>query len=297
MKDRREARLLDRIVVPLDGSELSERIGIHVRRLLKRSDGEVVLVRVLPPETIRGDKGTGAALDAARADLDRIVAALESEGAKARGEVLVGDPADRIVTFAREERASLVAMSTHGRTGLARWIRGSTAERVLRTSPIPVLLSNPFGLADQEELRFRRILVPLDGSDMAAEILPLVAELGRLYESEIILQMVVPLPVTGEPLMYPLLMSTEEVEKTLECYRDRLPGLRVVSAAEFGAPAISIVERAEHEKADLIALTTHGRTGTARWASGSVAEQVLRHAPSPLLVKRTVPSPEFKESS
>jgi nucleotide-binding universal stress UspA family protein len=278
--------LLAKILVPLDGSELGDRILTQVKRLLVRHDGEVMLVRVISPETLKSENVPGQELDVARGHLERLASSLRAQGAKVQHEVLVGKPADRVHTFALEYRPSLIAMSTHGRTGLSRWIRGSVAERILRVSPYPLLLSNPFGLAERQELRFQRILVPLDGSDTSAEIIPLVNELARLYESEVVLHMAVELPMV-EPLVYPLMVSTEDAQKLLEPYRARFPGIRVQIAASLGSPAATIIEVAEREKVDLVAMTTHGRSGASRWAFGSVAEQAIRHCPCPLLVKRT----------
>jgi nucleotide-binding universal stress UspA family protein len=278
--------VLEKILVPVDGSELSDRILTQVRRLLVRHDGEVMLVRALSPRLLECEKVPGQQLETARRHLDGLVASLRAQGARASSAVFVGEPAERVHAFTLDYRPSLVAMSTHGRTGIARWVQGSVAERILRLSPHPILLSNPFGLREREELRFQRILVPLDGSETSTEILPLVAELARLYESEVVLQMVVHLS-TVEPLLTSFMASTEEAQKLTESYRERLPGIRVVVATEFGTPAAAIVERATNDGVDLIAMTTHGRTGVSRWAFGSVAEQVLRHCPCPILLKRT----------
>jgi len=278
--------LLEKILVPLDGSELADRILSQVKRLLVRHDGEVMLVRAIPPKALETEKVPGQELEVVRRHLDRVEGALREHGANARSEVLVGEPADRINTFALEYKPSLIAMSTHGRTGFARWARGSVAERVLRSTPFPLLLANPFGLADPAELRFQRILVPLDGSETSAEILPIVKDLAKLYESEVILHMAVEIPWV-EPVIYPLTVSSEDAQLLLEPFRERLPGVRVQTASSLGSPSAAIVDVAEHEKVDLIAMTTHGRTGASRWAFGSVAEQVVRHCPCPLLVKRT----------
>jgi nucleotide-binding universal stress UspA family protein len=270
---------LARIVLPLDGSELAERILVHVRRLLVRRDALVTFVRVVPK---------GEHPNAARNALERIVAALSEEGAQANARVVVGDPAEQILAVAEAQRASLIAMSTHGRGGLSRWIRGSTAERVLRASSIPLLLSNPLGLAEPRELAFRRILVPLDGSETAAQVLPLAASLGRLYDSELVLFYAYSAPVLADPLALPLaLPSREEAEQLLRSFASRIEGVRtVVLRASPGSPAAAILDVAKAEGVDLIAMTTHGRSGVTRWALGSVAENVLRHAATPLLVVR-----------
>jgi nucleotide-binding universal stress UspA family protein len=282
----RKRTTLEKILVPLDGSELSDRILTQVKRLLVRHDAEVMLVSVLSPRELERESVPGREIEAARRHLGEIASALRGQGANVESDVAVGEPAERIHAFALEYRPSVIAMSTHGRTGVSRWIRGSVAERVLRVTPFPLLLANPFGLAEREERRFRRILVPLDGSPASAEILPLVKDFASHYESEVLLHVAVEIPAV-EPLVYPLMISTEDAQKRLEAFRAELPGIRVQTSASLGSPAGTIVDTAEREKVDLVAMTTHGRTGASRWAFGSVAEQVIRHCPCPLLVKRT----------
>jgi nucleotide-binding universal stress UspA family protein len=274
-----KAPLLREVLVPLDGSELSERIVEHVRRLLVLEDATVTLLRVA------GARGEPE--DAARLELERVARRLRDEGATVRVEVKVGEPAAVLLDFARDHRPSLVAMATHGRSGIARWIRGSTAERVLRGSPAPLLLANPFALEPPAELRFQKILVPLDGSPGAFEVLPLAGELARLYGAEIILHMTVEVPPIDVPMSLAP-MTTKDALLLLESWRTRVPpGVPVRTSAAYGPPAPAILEAAERERADLVALTTHGLTGARRWLLGSVAEGVLRHARCPLLVVRT----------
>src|SRR5690606_4787778 len=111
-------------------------------------------------------------------------------GALASVRVVTGDPVEEIVAEAERLQPELVAMATHGRSGLTRFVRGSVAEQVIRACPAPVLVANPRaldGMGEGRELRFRRILVPVDGSDVSLGVLPLVEDLGRLYDSEVLL--------------------------------------------------------------------------------------------------------------
>jgi nucleotide-binding universal stress UspA family protein len=284
--------VLEKILVPLDGSELSDRIITQLKRLLVRADARVELVRVLPEEKARDPKSGAALVDVARDHLEKIAAPLEAGGAQVTCEVLVGEPAERILAFARESKPSVVALATHGRSGIARWIRGSTAERILRASSVPLFLANPHGLGEPAELRMRKILVPLDGSQRSAQILPLVREIARLYESQVTLFYAIELLTAGEPMLAAAVMTTAEAHALLEPFRRRLevPDAQIKSA--LGNAAVSILDEAERGKYDLIAIGTHGRTGLDRWAFGSVAEHVVRHAPCPLFVQRTVGVPE-----
>jgi nucleotide-binding universal stress UspA family protein len=179
-------------------------------------------------------------------------------------------------------------MATHGRSGLDRLLRGSTAENVLRASKAPLLLANPFALDPKNEVRFKRILVPIDFSPRSTEILPLVWETAALYDAEVVLLNVTEVPM---PLEFPVSferVSGLDSERLLKETVAKLPGIRVSTATDIGSPERSIIRRVETEAIDLVAMTTHGRTGLARTAFGSVAEHVLRHAKCPLLVKRSV---------
>jgi nucleotide-binding universal stress UspA family protein len=280
------ATALEKIVVPLDGSELSEQIVKHVRRLLVRRDAPVALVRVFSRDEARAP-GAAATIDAARIELERIVHSLRAQGATASAEVFLGPPAERILDFAKDWGASLIAMATHGRSGLDRLLRGSTAETVLRASTVPLLLATP-RTPEACELRFKRILVPLDLSPGSKEILPLVWEIAALYDSEVVLLNVTEAPT---PIEFPVGFERAtglDAERLLKETAEKLPGIKVFTTTDIGSPARSVMRHVEMEAIDLVAMTTHGRTGLARAAFGSVAEQVLRHVTCPLLVKRTV---------
>ncbi len=275
--------MTQRILIPLDGSELADRILDQVRPVLALERTEAVLLSVVPEIETR----------TARGHLDRMKLALVAEGISARVLVRWGDPADGILRCARSLRPALIAMATHGRSGPARWAMGSVAERVLRGARQPVLLSNPAAVGG--EIKFGRILVPLDGSKLSARILPLVEEMGRFPGAEVVLLHVVapgPGTVLGTPSPVPP-RPDEVAIAGLEATRAALEaaGIRARTRIETGIPAERILGVAEEERADLIAMTTHGRSGLGRWVYGSVAEKVLRHGRRPLLLVRP---PEMK---
>ncbi len=283
--------LLRRILIPLDGSPRSLAIVPQVRRLLGRPGAEVKLLRVVE----RGPSGpldfdTRGRIEDATLALRTLRDVLVGDGVAAAWDVRAGDAVEEILRVSEEWRASLVAMSTHGRTGLTRVLRGSVAESVLRRSRIPVLLANPSrAVAGLGDVPLRRILVALDGSEMAARVLPLAEEAARVYGAEVVLVHAVGL--FGDAT--PILTEGGGVEGA-NAYLVRLAkglldrGVRARSRLPAGDPAAAILRATREEAADLIALTTHGRTGLARAAFGSVAEDVLRQAAAPVLVLRTV---------
>lgn len=280
---------MNKILVPLDGSELADGILKHVERLLGKEPAHVVLLRVLPPpgdiEEIPGQFELER--KAASAHLESIKLRLEEVGAEVTTVQREGDPAAEILFAVEEHGPDLVAMSSHGRSGVMRWIRGSVAERVLRSSPAPVLLITARGVDAQIEQRYRRILVPLDGTEHSAAVLPRVEHLARLHGAEVILAR-----IEWEGLNRPLLaaaLAPEKVVESIRPYRDRLAqhGIGVRAVASQGDSASQILDLAESEDVDLIAMASHGRTGLMRALEGSVSEKVLRHCRRPLLVVRT----------
>ncbi len=271
--------MLHEILVPLDGSVLADRVLLHLRRVLVRKGSHVVLLRVLDDPARSGHERSFA--DAHLQDQRR---RLEDLGARVDTAIAEGDAAGEILRLAAERSPSLVAMSTHGRSGFDRWIWGSVAERLLREAQRPLFLLNPRALPEElhaVEGRFRRILAPLDGSEIAASVLPLVTALARLYDSEVILFHAAPHAEATTP-------ADEEAIASLNRHRREMEAAGVRARVEMRteSPAIAILDAAESEEVELVAMTAHGRTGSERWAFGSVAEKVLRHSPCPILVKR-----------
>jgi nucleotide-binding universal stress UspA family protein len=147
-----------KILVPLDGSELAEGVLPYVRELAGRFDSEVVLLQVVTPvsrllaETApvsmgEATLGAEAASEAAEAErkeamsyLEGVVRRLKAGNVSARWEVIEGIAGDVIVEYAHREGVDLIAMSTHGRSGLVRLVYGSVADHVLRHAGTPVLL-------------------------------------------------------------------------------------------------------------------------------------------------------------
>jgi nucleotide-binding universal stress UspA family protein len=123
--------MFDRFLVPLDGSELAEKAANTAAELARRCKAQLIFLKVCTSQD-----EVSQAVDY----LDRISRAARMEGLTARGDVCVGDAADKIVAIAEEERADLIVMSSHGRTGLARTVFGSVAETVMRKSSCPVMV-------------------------------------------------------------------------------------------------------------------------------------------------------------
>lgn len=280
--------MYERILVPLDGSSAAEIVLPHVEGIAAKFGAEIILVSVLEPAEDERDQLYRYYLERIAKQVQR---QLKSWGAKegilVKGEILMGKPAGEIVRYADENNVNLITMTSYGRSGRSPWFMGNVAAKVLRTTGKPVLLIR--APADKAMLKrkslIKRILVPLDGSAVGETAIPYVETLGQVLGSELVLFQVVkpPVPIGIEaPTMSTI--YEEELERTRASavvYLDRVgkklqeKGLSTSSAINLGPPADQIIDYAETNAVDLIAMSTHGRSGIGRWVFGSVTDKVV----------------------
>lgn len=296
-----------KVLIPLDGSSFAERVLAHVQRLISPQDCELILLRVVVPSEHIASSETLAALgtadfrglvEHAESYLAQIRGEMRELGVRARTQVAQGDVASAICDAADARQADLIAMTTHGRSGLGRWAYGSVADRVIRTASQPVFLVRPATElpADGE---VRRILLPLDGSPLAERALAPATALARDWGVELLLlQAVKPLTDREFAMLYASWESPDTVyahrQTAAERYlaevqrRLRVAGVSSSTLVDEGHAADLILDTAEAEDVDIIVMSTHGRSGMSRWVYGSVADKVLREATCPLLLIRAM---------
>lgn len=294
-----------KILVPLDGSELAERALAPAVSLAQAMSAKVVLLRVVPPliRDISAERYRQLALEIsenqAREYLRSVHSMLADTGVELSTKTKVGPVAESILACVEENDVDLIVMSSHGRSGIGRWIRGSVAEKVLRHAPCATLII-PLR-AKVESFTCRRIMVPLDGSQLAEQALEpalAVAEatnahLGATVEL-VALRVVAPihLPVESVEMVHVFeQIDAAERGDAREYLHNLLPILarrQVLAKTEMliGPIAESIVDYADSHGVELIVMCTHGRSGYGRWFFGSVAEKILRSAPCATLVIR-----------
>lgn len=311
------------IIVPLDGSELSAQVLPYVRVLAPLSGAKVHLLRVIQEASASGSESWtqvlisiyGAPEDEAlgrerydtsmesirqraQAYLDAQARTLQDAGVDVTSDVRYGSPADVIVEVAADySPGALIAMATHGYSGLRRWALGSVADKVIHATEAPVLLVR--GQAQRAVHPPRRILTPLDGSGLARQALPLAGEIARAAHAELILlRAVVPLleAYVGAPMLGRPIAENNEALGVLREYalndlkaeaaslRAEVP--RILTHVIIGYPAEVIVDEAREMDVDLIVMATHGYGGLRRWALGSVADKVLHATTTPLILVR-----------
>ncbi|MCE9584080.1 MAG: universal stress protein [Planctomycetes bacterium] len=271
------------IVVPYDGSEMSELAAPYAAEFAKRWVGHLTLVRAMPEPAM--------VTDIPRSILESVIVQARKElaaaAARAGGEVVVktmlreGLPVDVIL---REVRGrDMIAMTTHGRSGLSRMVLGSVTEKVIRVSPVPVLVIRPRrgtlkSAATAAGRMFRDVVVPLDGSDLAREaVAPLAA--GLAEDTRLHLLTVVRSGATSK--------ESEAAADWLAARAATLESRGLVAltrVVHHDSPAEGIGAYAEHNDCGLVVMSTHGAGGLREWMLGSVTDQMIRRGPVPVLV-------------
>ena len=283
-------------LVPLDGSDESARILPYVTQIAQRLGAKLLLLNVLDPNEsgIPQTDFPKYAVDAdgrARQYLRHHIARLSEQGVTARAWISTGEPSEQIVGVAAHQGCDLIAMTTHGRTALGRGILGPTTDRVVHSSPLPVLTISPVAEGQGRE-PISRVLVPLDGSELAERALPHAEFLARGTSAQVLLVRFV--SAMQIQLLDQLPAGVAEVQAAAEAeaaeYLDRVAGtlrragLEVDAATPVGHVAGSIMDIASENPGTMVVMASHGRSGVMRWAIGSVAESTVRGSGVPVLI-------------
>lgn len=283
---------LQQILVPLDGSLEAECVLPYLRDLAPRFNAKVHVLAV----------GIGQRTRRVNRLLEDYVAKmaeeLKQQGIIAEAAVVYGTTADMILEFAQNQKVDLILMATHGKSGVKRWWLGSVAEKVVSASTTPVMMvqaSRPEKHDATSKKSIERILVPLDGSQLGQAALPYAEMLHSKTGAGIFLLHVISPPgaVEASLLTGPDWVKLIEVlHKAGEDYLREVVrqlderGIKATYEVVTGEPADKIVQYAEAKRASLIAMSTHGRTGLARWVMGSVADKVVHAASMPVWLVR-----------
>jgi nucleotide-binding universal stress UspA family protein len=290
------------ILVPLDGSPLAERALPLATRIASRSGARLELATVRAPVhalALATDVPVGAAPPAGRAGedasyLEKCAAEVERTAGVAATTVMLDGPVPEALSArVKEAGVDLVVMSTHGRNAFSRLWLGSVADALLRTLEAPMLLVRPHPGARAGSHPFGRILLALDGSATAAEAIEPALALGT-HATEFVCCRIVEPPLGIASLPYPVAVELEtasELERQAADYLDgvvaglRARGMHARFVVEVApGAAMGLLQAAEREQVDLIALATRGLRGFERFLLGSVADKVVRGAEQPVLV-------------
>lgn len=283
---------INKILCPVDFFPASDAAVNHAVGLAANYDARIHLLHVITPllpSAYEYAVDTASILDSLERDaaeeLNRLVALAKQAGVQADTEIRIGDVYEEIKRSIEAQRPELLVMGTHGRRGVERWFMGSTTEKMMRHSPVPLLTISGTGEKMNVAPRFRRILVTTDFSEGTAEALAYAFSVAQENDSRITLLHVVhdaAVEVPGKSRASLL----EGVEKQLA---DLVPPearnwCDVETRVYTGVPYRIILRTLEDERVDLLVMNIHGKGMLDRALLGSTAERVVRAASCPVML-------------
>lgn len=287
--------MYEQILFPTDGSEGATSALDHLLDIATRHEATVHIINVADTtrESLLGIRGD--VIDTLEEEGERITKKTTNR-AHQRGvttvtEVLQGEPYSTIIDYAETRDIDLIVMPTHGRRGLERFLLGSTTERVVRQSDIPVLTIRP---DDDVAVThpYRDVLVPTDGCDCAREALEIGVDISDAEGAAIHLLSVIDIASLGVDVRTDI-QATALEESAHEILDDAASfaanrGIEpTASTVEYGGSIHgTILSYIDEHDIHLVVVGTHGRTGFDRYVLGSVTEKLIRTSPIPVLTVR-----------
>jgi len=305
--------MFDPILVPLDGSLLAECVLPHVVAIARAFNTKVILLRALEKNRTNGSAQLFDLLNwqikktEAKLYLEKISARLIKSQLRIDATVLEGLVAKSITEFAQSQGMKLIILSSHGHSGVSQWGISSVAQKIILSAPTSVLIIRAHQPASSEvvEQAYRRILVPLDGSRRAENVLPMIAHLARFHNSQIHIVIVVTTPEMARqlpPVQEDIDLSNRIVARNREEFIRYLEQVRLSSSlngiplqthllTSDSAPA-ALHGLVEQENIDLVALSAHGYSGNNQWPYGSMVNNFILYSKVPLLIVQDLPTKE-----
>jgi nucleotide-binding universal stress UspA family protein len=295
--------MIDHILVPLDGSPLAECVLPHILAIAPVTNARVTLIHVLEhPEQQNGNSpidlmGWHMHKQEVQSYLEHTTQRLQESGLAVSQVIVEGKSAESIIDFARTNDVDLIALSTHGRTGLTGWNVSSVVQKVLLRAYRSVLLARAYTSPPEEKITYKRLFIGTDGSARAEFMLPVAISLAQYHKSEIVIGTVIQKPriIQRMPLSEKdaklINQLSEKNQKIAARYHEQLTtqlslkGLSVKSTVAVAEHAIGALhDMVEELKADLVMLVAHGESGERRWPYGSIATSFIAQGNTPLMI-------------
>ncbi len=313
--------MYENIIVPLDGSDASRQVLPYARSIAKTVGATLHLIGVLEPlnrvdNLSRMGSGAqnapmsqselvlsedwralvGGLRREARERLDAAAEESRNRGIETTVELLEGEAAEQIIAAGNRQGESLIAMSTHGRSGIGRWMLGSVTDKVVKHTSTPVLIIRAQREEPPDDVALSKVVLPLDGSELAERAIPHAVAFANAFGAGItILRSSSPTAYGfGYADYYAAQTYTDISSEVLSDVRDyvtsavgRIQGMGVASVEERtpeGNPGAAIIDEVGDDRTKLVVMTTHGRTGVGRWVLGSVTDRVIQHSAGPVMV-------------
>jgi nucleotide-binding universal stress UspA family protein len=302
--------MFDTILVPLDGSQLADCVLPHVAAIARPFDAEITLLRMLE----KNQAGTSAQLfdlvnwqinkTRSALYLDKIHARFQKLNIRTRTAVQEGLVADGITEYAQSQGMKLIVLSSHGRNGLTQWGISSVTQKIILSAQTSLLIIRAHQYGSLLEAPFyRHILVPLDGSQRAENVLPIVTQLAHFHKSQVHLVQVVQTPEMARqmpPAREDVELSNrivarnqEEAERYLEQLKSRsyLEGLAIKTHLLTSEnAAVALHQLVDQENIEMVALSAHGYSGNHQWPYGSMVNNFILYGRVPLLIVQDLPA-------
>jgi len=287
--------MFDTLLFPVDESDGTTDVFEHVLDIATTHDSTVHILNVADTTRDSVTRIRGDVVDTLEQEGEQLVRETadraEQRDVSAVTDVRQGDPYRIIIDYAEVNDINLVAMPTHGRQGLERLLLGSTTERVVRRSDVPVLTIQP-DAADELQYPYDDVLVPTDGSDCANQALAMGVDAVNAEEATLHLLSVIALTSLGVDVRSDIQQSmleesaTELLDEAAEFAANA--GVEPVSKTIEYASSIpkAILSYINDNDVNLVVVGTHGRTGFDRYMLGSVTESLIRTSPIPVLTVR-----------
>lgn len=297
------------IIVPLDGSTIAGSVIPHVVAMAHATAAKVTLLRVMG-----GAATSRLGVDPVNWQLQKTEAQAYLDGMSERLTPLLNQPpttallegrtADRIIEYARQSDCDLVILSSHGESGISGWNVSSVAHKVIGRIGSSILLVRAYQMVGRQEegadLRYRRLVVPLDGSARAEHVLPIATALAEEHDAALLLvHVVMPPPLLQRMPLTPeenaiveqlFVRNQNQAQKYLEQLQLRLrpePQIHVITGENTAAALHKFVTQQE---ADLLVMSAHGQSAQHQWPYGSLATSFIDHGATSLLILQDMPA-------
>jgi nucleotide-binding universal stress UspA family protein len=283
------------ILLPLDGSALADRAVPFAATIAERAGWSLLLLRAAHTLSAPTEAAGLDMTHEAQTALDDVAARLAAGGLTVTTRVVDKQAESAILEATVDDEVQLVVMSTHGRSGLGRFVYGSVADTVLHHAQVPVLMVPQHGLNGWPAEQQIKILVPLDGSALSEAALQPACDLADVLGGSLVLGSVVTLPsyaayaegyTLAEPELTDSLVTEARQELEALAAELRTETRPVEVSTTYGSPYFGIMEIARDFKVGLIVMATHGRSGVVRALLGSVATATIRQTHVPIVLVR-----------
>ena len=305
--------MFDPVLVPLDGSLLAECVLSHAVAIARAFDAKLVLLRVLDKKQASEKNQLFDLVNwqinkaGAKVYMDKISARLQKSGLQVETAILEGLVAETITEYAQSHGTKLIVLSSHGRSGLSQWGISSSTQKIIFSAPTSVFIvrANQPVASESIERQYVRIIVPLDGSRRAENVLPMVSVLARFHQSKISIVHVVKKPEMARQM--PLTREDVDLSERIVA-RNRDEAIRYLDQVRLHSPlegidlqtallpsdnaAAVLHDMVDQENIDMVALSAHGYSGNNQWPYGSMVNNFILYSKVPLLIVQDLPGKE-----